>query len=92
MPDAAVTGYSLPRKPRDPLTVLLRVPEETSEAVHSSVAVDQYSGQVLHVRRFRADSFGRATVRRAAFGAGEDRHDRGRHDPRVQSGSVSKKR
>jgi uncharacterized iron-regulated membrane protein len=63
MPDAAVTGYSLPRNPRDPLIVFLRVPEETSEAVHSSVAVDQYSGQVLQVRRFRADSFGYYLVR-----------------------------
>jgi uncharacterized iron-regulated membrane protein len=63
LPNAAVAGYSLPRNPKGVFTVLLRVPEETSEAVHSSVAIDQFSGQVLQVRNFRTDSAGYYWVR-----------------------------
>jgi uncharacterized iron-regulated membrane protein len=63
LPDAAVTGYGLPRNLRGVFTVLLRVPEETSDTVHSSVAVDQFSGQVLQVRNFRTDSAGYYWVR-----------------------------
>jgi uncharacterized iron-regulated membrane protein len=63
LPDATVAGYSLPRNAKGVFTVLLRVPEETSETVHSSVAVDQYSGQVLQVRNFRTDSAGYYWVR-----------------------------
>ena len=43
MPGATVTGYSVPRKPTDAIIVSLRVPEETSEVVRSSVTVDQYT-------------------------------------------------
>ena len=63
LPDATVAGYSLPRTARGVFTVLLRVPEETSDSVHSSVAVDQFSGQVLQVRNFRTDSAGYYWVR-----------------------------
>jgi uncharacterized iron-regulated membrane protein len=63
MPDAVVAGYSVPRKPVDAITVSLRVPEETSEAVRSSVTIDQYSGAVLQVRDFRTDSAGVYWVR-----------------------------
>jgi uncharacterized iron-regulated membrane protein len=63
IPDAAVAGYSLPRNAKDVLTILLRVPEETSESVHTSVAVDQYSGTVRQVRNFRTDSAGYYWVR-----------------------------
>ena len=50
MPDGVATGYSLPRNNIDVITVLVRVPEETSVTVHSSVAVDRYSGQVRCTR------------------------------------------
>ena len=63
MPDAEVTGYSLLRQPTGVVTVLLRVPGETSETVHSSVAVDQYSGAVLQARDFRTDSAGYCWIR-----------------------------
>jgi uncharacterized iron-regulated membrane protein len=63
IPDAVVTGYSLPRQPTGAFIVLLRVPGETSETVHSSVAVDQYSGAVLQTRDFRTDSAGYYWIR-----------------------------
>ena len=63
IPDATLAGYVLPQKQKDVLTVLLRVPEETSDFVHSSVAVDQFSGRVLQVRNFRTDSPGYMWVR-----------------------------
>lgn len=63
IPDASVDGYFLPRKPKDTMTILLRVPEETSGSPHSSVVVDQFSGQVLRVQNFRTDSEGYRWVR-----------------------------
>jgi uncharacterized iron-regulated membrane protein len=63
LPGATVAGYSLPRNAKGVLTVLLRVPEETSETVHSSVTVDQFSGEVLQVRNFATDSRGYYWVR-----------------------------
>ncbi len=44
-------------------TVMMRVPEETSEAVHSTVTIDQYSGKVLNVRNFLTDSAGYRLIR-----------------------------
>jgi uncharacterized iron-regulated membrane protein len=41
----------------------MRVPEETSEAVHSSVAVDQFSGKVLRVQNFMTESLGYRVIR-----------------------------
>ena len=63
LPEATIAGYTLPRQPTDTFVVSMRVPEETSEVVHSSVAVDRYSGQVLQVRDFRIDSPGFFWVR-----------------------------
>ncbi|MDQ1470660.1 MAG: hypothetical protein QOJ99_2140 [Bryobacterales bacterium] len=63
MPDPTLAGYSLPHKPKDVFAVMLRVPEETSDFVHSSVAVDQFSGRVLQVQDFRTDSPGFFWVR-----------------------------
>ena len=63
LPGSTVAAYSLPRKPKDPFFVQLRVPEETSDAVRSSVSVDQFSGRVLQVRDFRIDSPGVFWVR-----------------------------
>ncbi len=42
---------------------MLRVPEETSAAVHSSVTIDQYSGKVLQVHSFLMDSAGYRWIR-----------------------------
>ena len=53
----------LPLNPTAVYTILMRVPEETSESVHSSVAIDQYSGKVLEVRNFMTDSFGYRVIR-----------------------------
>jgi uncharacterized iron-regulated membrane protein len=44
-------------------TVLMRVPEETSEAVHSSVTIDQYSGKVLVVHNYETESKGYRWIR-----------------------------
>jgi uncharacterized iron-regulated membrane protein len=63
IPDASVVGYFLPRKPKDVFNILMRVPEETSENVHSAVVIDQYSGKILQLRNFRTDSTGYYWVR-----------------------------
>ncbi len=63
IPDATVAGVVLPLEPMAVYTVLMRVPEETSESVHSSVAIDRYSGKVLEVRNFMTDSLGYRLVR-----------------------------
>jgi uncharacterized iron-regulated membrane protein len=63
MPDATVAVIQLPLNPKAAYNVLMRVPEETSEAVHSVVTVDQYSGQVLKVRNFKTDSMGYRIIR-----------------------------
>jgi uncharacterized iron-regulated membrane protein len=60
---ASLAGVQIPQNPKAVWTVLLRVPEETSESVHSSVAIDQYSGQVLQVRNFLTDSQGYRAIR-----------------------------
>jgi len=44
-------------------TVLMRVPEETSAAVHSSVSIDQYSGKVLVVHNYETESKGYRWIR-----------------------------
>jgi uncharacterized iron-regulated membrane protein len=63
MPDASVAGFSVPLRANDAINVLMRVPEETSEAVHSAVSIDRYSGKVLQVRDFRKDSLGYRVIR-----------------------------
>jgi uncharacterized iron-regulated membrane protein len=44
-------------------TVMMRLPEETSEAVHSSVTIDQFSGKVLSLRNYRTESAGYRWIR-----------------------------
>src|SRR5262249_14280158 len=63
MPGASVAGFQLPLNPRTSYTVLMRVPEETSESVHSFVNIDQYSGKVLHLQNFETDSLGYRVIR-----------------------------
>lgn len=63
LPGASATGYSMPRQPTGVFVISLRVPAETSLAVHSSVAIDQYSGAVLQKRDFRTDSSGYYWIR-----------------------------
>ena len=43
--------------------IVMRVPEETSGSAHSTVAVDQYSGNVLQVHDFLTDSLGYRWIR-----------------------------
>jgi uncharacterized iron-regulated membrane protein len=61
--NASLAGISVPGNPTAAWTILLRVPEETSEAVHSSVTVDQYSGEIRQVRNFLTDSTGYRVIR-----------------------------
>ena len=60
---ASLAGLQTPLNPKAVWTILLRVPEETSETVHSSVAIDQYGGQVLQVHNFLTDSQGYRAIR-----------------------------
>lgn len=63
MPDATVAGFQLPMNPRASYIVLMRVPEETSEAVHSFVSIDQYSGKPLRAENFKTQSLGYRVIR-----------------------------
>lgn len=57
------TDVQLPLNPKGIFLVILRVPEETSEAAHSYIFIDQYSGKVLHVANFLTDSPGYRAIR-----------------------------
>ena len=61
--NATLAGVFVPLDAKAAWTILLRVPEETSESVHGSVSVDQYSGRVLQVRNFLTDSPGYRVIR-----------------------------
>ncbi|MGA3187685.1 MAG: PepSY-associated TM helix domain-containing protein [Bryobacteraceae bacterium] len=63
MPGASAAMMFMPQRPGGSFTVLMRVPEETSQNVHSSVTVDQYSGKVLNVRNYLTDSLGYRLIR-----------------------------
>jgi uncharacterized iron-regulated membrane protein len=63
IPGAAVDTISLPLQAKGSYTVVLRVPEETSGSAHSSVTVDQYTGQVLQVHNFLTESQGYRWIR-----------------------------
>jgi uncharacterized iron-regulated membrane protein len=63
MPDATVSVVHFPLDPKAAYNVQMRVPEETSEAVHSLVTIDQYSGHVLKVKDFKTDSQGYRWIR-----------------------------
>lgn len=63
MPGTTVTDLQLPLNPRGVFLVVLRVREETSEAAHSYVFVDQYSGNVLHTVNFLTESPGYRAIR-----------------------------
>jgi uncharacterized iron-regulated membrane protein len=58
IPAGVVEIARLPRGPKEVFFFVLRVPEETTGSPHSTVALDQYSGQVLQARDFRTDSRG----------------------------------
>jgi uncharacterized iron-regulated membrane protein len=61
--NAAIAGLLLPLSRKAVWTVLLRVPGETPENANGSVSIDQYSGQVLQVRNFLAESPGYRLIR-----------------------------
>lgn len=63
MPNATVALLVRPIRVAGSYTVMMRVPEETSEAVHSTVTIDQYSGKVLNVRDYLTDSTGYRWIR-----------------------------
>jgi uncharacterized iron-regulated membrane protein len=63
IPNATVAMMVRPSRAAGSYTVMMRVPEETSESVHSNVTIDQYSGQVLHVKNFLTDSSGYRWIR-----------------------------
>ena len=52
IPGTTVTDVQIPLNPKGVFMVVLRVPEETSEAAHSYIFIDQYSGKVLHAMNF----------------------------------------
>ncbi|MBV9157072.1 MAG: PepSY domain-containing protein [Acidobacteriaceae bacterium] len=61
MPEGTVAGLQLPAKLRASYVVQMRT-EETSPAVHSFVVVDQYSGKVLAMQKFKS-SLGHRVIR-----------------------------
>ncbi len=63
MPKAVPAVMVRPMRATGAYAVLMRVPEETSEAVHSSIAIDQYSGKVLAVHNFENESQGYRWIR-----------------------------
>ena len=63
MPNATIATIQPPATPKGAYYIGMRVPEETSEAVHSSVAVDQFSGKVLRVQNFMTESLGYRVIR-----------------------------
>ena len=63
MPDATVADIQLPLNPKGSFVIFMRVPEETSETVHSRVSIDQYSGKVLKLVDFKTDSLGYRVIR-----------------------------
>ncbi|HVW87496.1 MAG TPA: PepSY-associated TM helix domain-containing protein [Bryobacteraceae bacterium] len=62
-PDATLAQMLIPVNAKGVYMVLMRVPEDTSEAAHSSVVLDQYSGRVLQTRNFLTDSAGFRAIR-----------------------------
>lgn len=63
MPSASVDSVFLPLSAKAAFVVVMRVPEETSGSAHSTVSVDQYSGNVLQVHNFLTDSLGYRWIR-----------------------------
>ena len=63
MPNATPAMMIMPLRQNGAYTVFMRVPEETSETVHSTVAIDQYTGNVLAVRNFLTESAGYRLIR-----------------------------
>jgi uncharacterized iron-regulated membrane protein len=63
LPRATPSILVRPLRASGAYTVLMRVPEETSEAVHSSVTIDQFSGKVLAVHNFETESAGYRWIR-----------------------------
>jgi uncharacterized iron-regulated membrane protein len=63
IPGTTVTDVQLPLNPKGVFMVILRVLEETSEAAHSYIFIDQYSGKVLHAVNFLTESPGYRVIR-----------------------------
>jgi uncharacterized iron-regulated membrane protein len=63
IPNASVATMVVPMRPAGCYTVLMRVPQETSRAVHSLVVIDQFSGQVLNSRSYLDEPAGYRMIR-----------------------------
>jgi uncharacterized iron-regulated membrane protein len=63
MPNATVSIMVRPLRATGAYSFLMRVPEETSEAVHSLISIDQFSGKVLGVHNFQTESMGYRAIR-----------------------------
>ena len=63
IPNARVATMILPQRSSGSFSVLMRVPQETSRAVHSTVTIDQYSGAVLNVRNYGDQPAGYRLIR-----------------------------
>ncbi|HEY2107358.1 MAG TPA: PepSY-associated TM helix domain-containing protein [Candidatus Binataceae bacterium] len=60
---STVQVLQLPASPDGVFTAVMRFPEDSSEAAHSTVLVDQYTGQVRFSRNFLTDSPGFRLIR-----------------------------
>jgi len=63
LPGISITDFMLPNGPKGFFAVILRVPEETSEAAHSYVFIDQFTGRVLYISSFLKNSPGYRAAR-----------------------------
>jgi len=63
LPGTTITDFMLPAGPKGFFAVILRAPEETSEAAHSYVFLDQFTGRVLFISNFLTNSPGYRAVR-----------------------------
>ena len=63
LPGTTITDFMLPNGPKGFFAVILRAPEETSEAAHSYVFIDQFTGRVLYISNFLKNSPGYRAVR-----------------------------
>jgi uncharacterized iron-regulated membrane protein len=63
MPNTTVSDFQLPLNAKGSYSIAMRAPEETSEAVHSFITIDQYSSKVLRFQNFLTDSYGYRAIR-----------------------------
>ena len=63
IPNATPSILVRPVRPAGAYTVMMRLPGEPPGNAHAAVTIDQYSGRVLHVRNYFAESAGYRLIR-----------------------------